>query len=200
MSNAAIAQIVEPMLKADQFSSRQRLVLKQAALRYAQSTTLKHFMDYGRRLAESAIIANVATLNSDDSAQLPAHETERFLSALTQSPPPTNQAKTPHERAMRYILLMWSWASILEDRVQLSQWWHPWEYQWLLEARVLGHFGLELKDRLRAHSQLLHAKGYPFQWNEAVLTIWSKDTLSDTMIQTLSESLPTDCIKRLESM
>ena len=197
-TNASIAQIVAPMIGAERFTLRQRLVLEQAALRDAQTTTLIHFMDYGRLLADTAINPGQAPAAQNGISQFSPHEIERFLSALTHSPPPSNHAKTPHDMVMRYILLIWSWASLLEERVQLSQWWHPWEYRWLLEARVLGHFGLELTDRIKANSQLMHIDGYPSQWNEAVLTAWSKKPLSIEMRQVLSESLPNHCLQELE--
>ena len=89
---------------------------------------------------------------------------------------------------------------VLEDRVQLSQWWHPLEYRWLLEAKVLGHFGLDLTQRLSANAALVNVKGYPSAWNEAVLTVWSQKPLSAKMLQTLSKTIPSHCIKTLEQI
>ena len=195
---AGLTAIVVPMVRDGGTSTKQRLVLKRAALRFAQQTTLKHFMDYGRLLAHSAISPSKPNGVIEHPLNLDPQSLGAFFGALVDSPPPRVSVTTTRDRTLRYILYMWSWVGLLDDRVQLEQWWHPWEYRWILEARVLGHFGLSITDRLKANTALKNTNGYPHDWNTAVLNIWAQNHLSAAMRDTLSSVVPTACMKHIK--
>lgn len=187
-------EVLVAIASSDGTSSIPRLALQRAALEFAQQTTLSHFMQYGRLLALSAINNLSVKTSPGQGTQLNAKAIRTVLSAVVGSTPPPNHFKTREDKMLRYILYMWSWSRLLSHRVQLSQWWRSWEYRWLLEAQVLGHFGLNVAARIEANSALTATEGYASSWNTAVLHLWAHRPLSNQMKHTLSTSIPRHCL------
>lgn len=194
----ALNAVVRPMVRGGIRSVKQRIMLKRAALQFTQQTTLEHFMDYGRLLAHAAIGSSNKNVGIEHPSDFDPQAMGAFFAALVDVPPPLRPAITTQDKILRYILYMWSWVGLLDDRFQLDQWWQPWEYRWILEARVLGHFGLSIPERLKANTALKNTTGYPHDWNAAVLNVWANNRLSDAMRQTLSSVVSMTCMKQFK--
>jgi hypothetical protein len=186
--------LLASLANAKQTPTAARLALRRAALEFTQQTTLSHFMEYGRLLALSAVNNRDVQTSDAQNAKVGHKTIGRLLSSIVDAPPPPKTIKSREDKMLRYMLYMWSWTQLLSHRIQLGQWWKPWELRWLLEAQVLGHFGLNLDARIKANTALIGAAGYAGAWNNAVLHTWAKRPLSSAMKLTLSASIPMRCM------
>ncbi|MGB0646755.1 MAG: hypothetical protein ACPGQS_06225 [Bradymonadia bacterium] len=169
-----------------------KLRLAGQAFAMAKQTTLAHFMTYGRMLAMRAASIALPSPTTLHKLDLSKAQARAFFAKLADAPRSGLSSPSPRDQIFRYVLLLWSWSTLLDQHVQVKQWWSKAEYRWLLEAQALGYIETSLADRKIANEALRGIKDYPYEWNAAALSL----KLGEPLPSHLSNNLLTDDLRR----
>ena len=179
------------------WTAAERRQIRDLALRLAQRYTPKHFMDLGRRIAWSTVSDlhafpnRISTLQSE----LTPSESRALLSAIMGTQLPSTKGLTGSRLLIRYVLSLNAWSTLLERKFQLSNWWTPFEYGWLLESRVLGYQGARLESQVYAHRILRKKTKYPAAHNDDVIRLWQGEIQAPSDLGPLRATIPAHCFQ-----
>ena len=188
----AFRQHILSFIDSKQPAELSRLRLAGHAFSMAKQTTLAHFMVYGRLLAAKASRISNGSPTAPNDLDLSEALARDFFGKLAGAPRSTNPNVSRRDQLFRYVLLLWSWSTLLDQHVQVDQWWSKAEYRWLLEAQTLGYIEMSLDDRQTANEALRGIENYPYEWNAAVLSL----KLGQPLPSHLSTKLLTDDLRR----
>lgn len=186
------------LAQSTKWTTKESRSLQQLTMGYTQRFTVKHFMDVGRRLAISAVsdLHEIPkSLRSRGLAINPPTARRLLGNIIGQTMP--SQAELAHRDVMiRFVLSLQAWTTILNRKIQLSNWWYPMEYRWLLESTVLGYGSPTLDTQWSAHLKLKDQRGYPSDYNEAVFKLKRGEITDHRSLVALGQLIPPKCIAR----
>ena len=171
--------------------------IRAIALRYTQRHTLKHFVDLGRRLAWTSVsdIWDHPKRLDRLTIGLTPEQSRQVLGHIVGQTPPKITQNEPHAMLIRYVLSLQAWTSLLNRKLQLSNWWTSFEYRWLLEATALGYQNVSLNEQWASHKKLVQIPEYPFAQNDIILSLWSGNFTTPQRLSSLNLRVPIHCIE-----
>ena len=198
--NAAVMNELRKLALTSPWTIQERRTLRRVSMDIVQRYTPKHFIDLGRRIAWSTVRDRHSFPDGVDrlTSALNPSEARSLLGAIVGSPPPEVKTLNGKDALIQYVLALHAWSRMLEDKFQLSSWWTPFEFRWLLESRVLGYQDADLSLQLKAHQTLRTKIHYPAAHNDAVMRLWRGEVRTTQELGPLGDSIPHHCFQRYQ--